>query len=177
MSQFSFPDEIKSMITELKNEKQWIILESIIDENNSISYTHLREKLGYSLEKKGDLNYHIKSLERSGWLQNKVKTGHLVSDKHSSYYNVSKFGLKVLEGAVQAMDRKNYLVDSMSFFGKNELSTKMISDFPNFAKQKQDALDIKRNIPEVNSLKIFKLTESGFQGNNPERKKIEITNG
>ena len=169
MSQaFKFPSEIKSMITELKNEKQWLILESIIDENNDISYTKLREKLGYSLEEKGDLNYHLNNLERYGWLENKVKVGHMLSDRRSSYYNVSKFGLKILEGAVQAMNRKNYVIDSMGFFGKKKLGENKFLQFHDNAKQEYDKLKIEFFTGENNNSNS-KLFEQNFQKTTSKR--------
>ena len=123
MNRFEFPKEIKTMLTEINNEKQWVILEYIIDAENSIPYTELREKLGYTSNEKDDFERYMKSLEISGWVQNKIRanTG-FVSDKQSIRYNVSKFGLKVMEGAMSAMCLENYSVDSMSVFDKKKLT-------------------------------------------------------
>jgi DNA-binding MarR family transcriptional regulator len=108
---FKFPEELRRTISSLKNEKQWEILEVLLSNNNELSYTNLREKIGLSTSEKGDLNYHIKELEKGGWLRNVVKSGSDIADKHSSYYSISKFALKLIEGILKAMDRRSYLQD------------------------------------------------------------------
>jgi len=108
---FTFPDELKNTISALKNEKQWSILEALITFNNELSYTRLREEIGLESSEKGDLNYHLKELEKGGWLRNVVKAGSDIADRYSSYYSISKFGLKIIEGAMKSLDRRSYLQD------------------------------------------------------------------
>lgn len=112
--EFHFPEEIKSLINGIKKEKQWNILELLINNNNELSYTELREQLGLDLDDKGDLNYHLNNLESSGWLRNIVKQGQDLADRFSSFYTVTKFGLKALEGAMQAMNLESYQEDPLT---------------------------------------------------------------
>jgi hypothetical protein len=108
---FRFPEELKRTISSLKNEKQWEILEVLLSNDNELSYTNLREKIGLSTLEKGDLNYHLKELEKGGWLRNVVKAGSDIANKYSSFYSISKFALKIIEGSLKAMDRRSYLQD------------------------------------------------------------------
>ncbi len=111
--EFHVPGEIKSLFYGIKKEKQWDIIESLINNENDLSYTELRENLGLGLDEKGDLNYHLNNLEESGWLRNIVKPGKDLADKHSSFYSVTKFGLKALNGSVQAMNLESYQEDPL----------------------------------------------------------------
>jgi len=70
MNEFTFPDEIKELISNITNEKEWKILEFLIQNDNELSYTQLRKKLEISENKKNMFTYHLKELQKAGWLRN-----------------------------------------------------------------------------------------------------------
>ena len=108
MNEFSFPEEIKDLVTNLTDEKQWKILEFLIQNDNELSYTQLREKLEIPEEKKSKFTYHLKELQKAGWLRNWLKPGTETADRQKSYYRISEFGLKIIEGAMKAMEMSSY---------------------------------------------------------------------
>jgi len=108
MSEFTFPEEIKNLITHITDEKQWKILEFLIQNDNELSYTQIREKLKISEQQKSKLNYHLKELQKAGWLRNWLKKGTETTDRQKSYYSISDFGLKVIEGSMKSMEMSSY---------------------------------------------------------------------
>ena len=108
MNEFTFPEEIKNLITHITDEKQWKILEFLIQNDNELSYTQIREKLKISEQQKSKLNYHLKELQKAGWLRNWLKKGTETTDRQKSYYSISDFGLKVIEGSMKSMEMSSY---------------------------------------------------------------------
>jgi len=45
---FQFSSEIKDLITSIKNEREWKILEFLIQNNNDLSFTKIKDHLGIS---------------------------------------------------------------------------------------------------------------------------------
>lgn len=104
---FKFPKEIKNLISSLKNEKQWMILEFLVQNNNKLSYTKLKNKLGISNDEKSKLTYHLKELVKSGWLRNQINPNIGIS-KEQSFYIINDFGLKMINSAVKTLDVQSY---------------------------------------------------------------------
>lgn len=104
---FKFPTEIKDLISSLKDETQWEILEIIIQTNNKISYSQLKTKLNISDDEKGKLNYHLKELQKGGWLRNWINLESL-DNRQKSFYSISDFGYKVIEKSLEAMTLESY---------------------------------------------------------------------
>jgi len=112
LSAFVFPEEIKDLFTILKDEKQWKILEILSNNNNRLSYTAIKEQLGLSDTEKGTLNYHLKELQKVGMIKNWNEIGTDISDRKKSYYSISKFGMKIIEGLMKSVDLSSYTSDS-----------------------------------------------------------------
>ena len=104
---FKFPKEIKDVLKSLGDETRWKILEFIIGNNNKQSYTEIKHELKISDEKKGPFNYHLKELQKAGWLRRTLES-EKDTERSKSYYAISKFGLKVIEGTLQAMNQGTY---------------------------------------------------------------------
>lgn len=111
---FRFPSEIKELITTLGDENQWKILEFLISNDNKLSYTQLKEKLKVPEEKKGKLNYHLKELQKAGWIRNWLKAGTTKDERQKSFYSISEFGQKVIQGAMNAMAMESYTGNTWS---------------------------------------------------------------
>lgn len=123
---FHFPEEIKNLLGPLRNPRYWEILEILINNNNKIPYTELRKKLQMSDKQKGVLNYYLNELEKGGWLRNYTEPGNEITDKYSSFYSVTKFGQKVIEGILQAMNKASYPDPLIEY-------AKFVSDIPKIA--------------------------------------------
>jgi len=108
MSEFTFPDEIKELMNNITDEKEWKILEFLIQTDNELSYTQLRKKLEISENRKNVLTYHLKELQKAGWLRNWLKKGTESTDRQKSYYSITEFGLKIIEGSMKAMEMNSY---------------------------------------------------------------------
>ena len=104
---FKFPKEIKDVLKSLGDETRWKMLEFIINNNNKQSYTEIKHALKISDEKKGPFNYHLKELQKAGWLRRTLES-EKDTERSKSYYAISKFGLKVIEGTLQAMNQETY---------------------------------------------------------------------
>ena len=64
-------------------------------EDRSLSYSEILQKTGLD---KGTLNYHLKKLVASGLVRNFLREGAL----HTSYYEVSTLGRRLIEGIFNA---------------------------------------------------------------------------
>ncbi len=110
---FKFPKEIKDLFGCFKDgSKRWEILESIINEDNKSSYTKIKKNLDFGDNEKGTFNYHLKELQKAGWLRN-ILEADSGSTRERSFYKITKFGLKAIEGAMQAMDTSTYEEDPL----------------------------------------------------------------
>lgn len=107
---FQFPSEIKDLVRGLHDDTKWQILELLISNNNKVSYTQIKNGLGVD-ESKGPLNYHLKELQKSGWVRNWVDNTSELADNQKSFYAISDFGLKAIEGIMKAMDVGEYQHD------------------------------------------------------------------
>ena len=111
---FRFPSEIKELITTLGDKKQWRILELLISNDNKLSYTQLKDKLEVPEKQKGKLNYHLKELQKGGWIRNWLKAGTTSAERQKSFYSISEFGQKVIEGTMNAMAMQSYTGNTWS---------------------------------------------------------------
>ena len=108
---FQFPSEIKDLVKSLHDDTKWRVLELLID-NQKLSYTQIKNKLAIGDDaSKGTLNYHLKELQKSGWIRNWIEDLTDLSDNQKSFYAISKFGSKVIEGIMEAMDIESYKQD------------------------------------------------------------------
>ncbi|MCH7560001.1 MAG: winged helix-turn-helix transcriptional regulator [Thaumarchaeota archaeon] len=103
---FQFPQEIKDVLGALADDTRWNILEAIVNSDNKIAYSEIKKVLNVSDDKKGPLNYHLKELQKAGWIRNSIEDRE--GTRNKSFYSLSKFAQKVMEGALQAMDRRSY---------------------------------------------------------------------
>lgn len=103
-NQFEFPSDFKRLITQISDEKEWNILECLINKDSKVRYSVIQKTLGIP---KGTLNYHLKELQKSGWLRRKSQKGSEFNER-GSFYEISKFGLKILEGGLKAMNKESY---------------------------------------------------------------------
>lgn len=104
MTEFKFPYDYKRLIKNLKDENQWKILECLINENNEAKYSVILKTLQIP---KGTLNYHLKELQKGGWLRKRSHKGTNL-DEEGSYYQIDQFGMKILEGGLTAMSSQSY---------------------------------------------------------------------
>ena len=111
---FKFPKEIKDLLRILGDETRWKILESIINTDNKQSYAEIKHNLNIPDDGKGPFNYHLKELQKAGWLRNTLEKESEDSERSKSYYAISKFGLKVVQGALQAMQIETYSMDPLA---------------------------------------------------------------
>jgi len=111
---FKFPKEIKDLLRILGDETRWKILESIINTDNKQSYAEIKHNLNIPDDGKGPFNYHLKELQKAGWLRNTLEKESDDSERSKSYYAISKFGLKVVQGTLQAMQIETYSMDPLA---------------------------------------------------------------
>lgn len=104
-SNFSFPNDFKRLIKNLSDENQWSILECLINKDNKAKYTTIQKTLEIP---KGTLNYHLKELQKGGWLRRWSQKGSKFKNKEGSFYEINQFGLKILEGGLTAMNEISY---------------------------------------------------------------------
>ncbi len=110
---FQFPREIKDLIDKIGDETHWKILECLINNENKLSYTQLKQKLRITDDKKGTFNYHLKELQKAGWLRNWLEDTSEMTDNQKSFYAISKFGLTAINGVMKAMDEESYQYDTL----------------------------------------------------------------
>jgi len=104
---FHFSPEIKDLISSIKNEREWKILEFLIQNNNELSFTKIKNYLGISNTEKFKLTYALKELVKGGWLRNQFKEIQSI-DREKSFYSISDFGLKMIEGTIKATQIESY---------------------------------------------------------------------
>jgi len=100
---FRFPSDFKRLIKNLGDENQWRILECIINNDNKVKYSGIQKKI---VIPKGTLNYHLKELQKGGWIRRWSQKGTI--DEEGSYYEINQFGMKILEGGLKALDETSY---------------------------------------------------------------------
>jgi DNA-binding PadR family transcriptional regulator len=126
---FQFPSEIKDLVKGLHDETKWKILELLVI-NEKLSYTQIKTQLEIGDESKGTLNYHLKELQKAGWIRNWIEDVTDLSDNQKSFYAISKFGSKVLDGIMKAMEIESYKQDELEeFWKKSTNSTQLASAF------------------------------------------------
>lgn len=111
---FHFPEQIKTTVGSLKHPKQWRLLELLISNDSRLPYTQLRKSLNIDENGKGDLNYHLNELEKNGWITNESDTDSSFDDRYSSYYVITKFGLKLIEGIMKSISRPSAKSEKIS---------------------------------------------------------------
>ena len=104
---FQFSSEIKDLITSIKNEREWKILEFLIQNNNELSFTKIKDHLGISNTEKFKLTYALKELVKGGWLRNQYRKAKGIT-REKSFYSISDFGLKMIEGSIKATQIESY---------------------------------------------------------------------
>ena len=107
VSNFHFSPEIKDLISSIKNEREWKILEFLIQNNNELSFTKIKNYLGISNTEKFKLTYALKELVKGGWLRNQFKEIESIN-REKSFYSISDFGLKMIEGSIKATQIESY---------------------------------------------------------------------
>jgi hypothetical protein len=112
---FQFSPEIKDLISSIKNERQWKILELLIQNNNELSFTKFKKYLEISDKEKFKLTYALKELVKGGWLRNQFKNTVSI-EREKSFYSISDFGLKMVEGAIKATQIESYSKNVWSQF-------------------------------------------------------------
>ena len=160
-SQFRFPSDFKRLITQLSDENQWDILECLVNNENKVRYSVIQKILDIP---KGTLNYHLKELQKGGWLRRKSQKGSGF-DEEGSFYKINKFGLKILEGGLKAMDEKSYQTSQWDDLRRtNTWSAELIiSMTPNLRKEfeKNNQLDFSvLRISETNDSQAY--TEENY---------------
>jgi len=91
--QKDFAKPIVAAINALNSKTRRQILIEL--EDRSLSYSEILQKTGLD---KGTLNYHLKKLVASGLVRNFLREGTL----HTSYYEVSTLGRRLIEGIFNA---------------------------------------------------------------------------
>lgn len=95
-----FPEELVEPIKALTDETRRRILLSLL-EKDSISYSQIRKNFQI---KKGTLNHHLHKLVSSGLIRNfSIKSP---ANPYNSYYMVTDFGRKFIEGLRQTLEPK-----------------------------------------------------------------------
>ncbi len=62
------------MLGALADNTRWDILETIVNADNKIAYSEIQKALNISDDKKGPFNYHLKELQKAGWIRNYIET-------------------------------------------------------------------------------------------------------
>jgi hypothetical protein len=106
-NQAVFPDMLKKAVHGLDNEIRWDIVR-YLTENGETSYTALLK--GLKIDKKGKLTFHLRTLSRSAIINRHEILGARTGEK--SFYDVSAFGSKVINGLMSAFAPLDGYIDS-----------------------------------------------------------------
>ncbi|MBS3922359.1 MAG: hypothetical protein KGZ37_04330 [Nitrosarchaeum sp.] len=175
LSDFQFPSEIKDLISSIKNETQWKIIELLVQHDNELSYSKLKNKLHFDEDEKFKLTYNLKELVKNGWLRNKVKEKNMIT-KEQSFYIITDFGLKMIKNIIKTTDVQSYStnawIELINTIRKiefdNSFSSRKALDIDSKSDRFNDVLSLHvNNLESGNRLEIFI----------PSRSKIKTSSG
>jgi predicted ArsR family transcriptional regulator len=146
LKNFEFSPEIKDLISTVKNETQWKIMEFLIQNDNELSYTKIREKLQISDKQKFKFTYHLKELIKGGWLINKILETE-TKGREKSFYSISDIGLKMLEGSLKVNQLEEYSTNVWM-----QLLNKINEQTADFSKQ----FSLESDQPKLDDLKRWR---------------------
>lgn len=122
-----FPEEIRNGISGLGSEVRQKIV-SYLMLNGEAPYSTLKEKLDLS---KGNINYHLGALMKSGLVMNYIKPEKSV-DEYNSYYKISDFGKSFINSLFMSLtpQPERYLFTTLGQTQRIESKLELLTRMP-----------------------------------------------